>query len=220
MLDEFTLHVYTDGSCFDHPRRGGYGHRIVYLDSSDQEQTKDDYGPCFLGGTIGQMELEGCINGLKAAFDLSKQRTTKRIVLFTDASYIVKYHKTAMYQWWPKNDWTRADGSPVLNVPEWKNLLRGMQKARMQRIHLEIRKVDAHTGNVHNDAADKLAKQSANNAADRRQCVVNARKKSTHLKVKGGQPKPFGETLSIKILDSKVLRQQKTIRYRYEVISG
>lgn len=165
------------------------------------------------------MELEGCINGLEAALAFGKRQTIKCITIFTDANYIVKYHKTAMFQWWPKNDWTRTDGSPVLNVPEWKRLLRAFQKARSQNIRVEIRKVDAHSGHVHNDAADKLAKQSANNAADRRKSVASARKKITHLKVKSGRPKPFGERLQVRIIDSLVLRQQKTIRYRYEVIS-
>ncbi len=50
-LDENALNIYTDGSSFQTPRRGGVGVRFVSVDDQGEEQTIDWSPPGFRSAT-------------------------------------------------------------------------------------------------------------------------------------------------------------------------
>jgi len=44
-----------------------------------------------------------------------------KIVVLTDSLYVQKHMATARS--WARNGWRRGSGPPVLNAPQWKELL-------------------------------------------------------------------------------------------------
>jgi ribonuclease HI len=79
--EEDALNIYTDGSMLrGGPRRGGAGLLFVAVDSSGNEEHREEVLPGFTGATQNQMELEAPIQGLKMAtgrrppFDPSRYR--------------------------------------------------------------------------------------------------------------------------------------------------
>jgi ribonuclease HI len=56
-LDEEALNIFTDGSSYSTPRRGGIGFRLVFVDISGDEQVENHQPPGYRGATNQQMEL-------------------------------------------------------------------------------------------------------------------------------------------------------------------
>jgi hypothetical protein len=79
------------------------------------------------------------------------------VVIYSDSQFVIDYYKTAE-NIWSKNKWTLRSGAPVANVPIWKEFINAKRKLGKP---VEIKKVRAHSKNIHNKRADKLAKKSA-----------------------------------------------------------
>jgi len=86
MIDDDELSIYTDGSMFGSPRRGGIGFRSVYNDESGDEKTEDFCPPGYKGGTNNQMESKACIEAMKEAAIHSKIDEFSQITISTDSS--------------------------------------------------------------------------------------------------------------------------------------
>jgi ribonuclease HI len=64
MTDENALNIYTDGSCFSSPRRGGIG--IIFVFPYYMNKEKQEFAPeGYIGATNNEMELKACIMALK-----------------------------------------------------------------------------------------------------------------------------------------------------------
>ncbi len=57
-LEEEALTIYTDGSMFGSPRRGGIGIRFAWIDQNGGEETYDETLPATMNATNNEMELE------------------------------------------------------------------------------------------------------------------------------------------------------------------
>lgn len=143
------MNIYTDGSCLGNPGPGGW----AALGSS-----LSDSGPFFkiCGGdlhtTNNMMELTAAIMGLEKALDLGG----KSVKIFTDSNYV----KDGITKWiknWEKNNWKTSSGSPVKNQKLWKKLL----EVSKEFLNLEWEWVKAHNGDPNNEAADTLARKTA-----------------------------------------------------------
>ena len=134
--------IYTDGACSGNPGIGGWG--VVIL-----EKNKED---TFLNGgnnntTNNRMELTAAIEALKYFAD------KKIIKLITDSKYV----KDGIQSWiknWKKNGWKTAAKKPVKNKELWIELDNLINK---HEITWEW--VKGHTGNIHNEKADYLARR-------------------------------------------------------------
>ena len=134
--------IYTDGACSGNPGIGGWG--VVIL-----EKNKED---TFLNGgnhntTNNRMELTAAIEALKFFAD------KKTIKLITDSKYV----KDGIQSWiqnWKKNGWKTASKKPVKNKELWIELDNLINK---HEITWEW--VKGHTGNIHNEKADYLARR-------------------------------------------------------------
>ena len=60
MIDENALNIYTDGSSFSSPRRGGIGIIFVFPDYLNKEE-KEFAPEGYVGATNNEMELKACI---------------------------------------------------------------------------------------------------------------------------------------------------------------
>ena len=215
MLAENALHIYTDGSSFSSPRRGGIGIRFVLIDSLGGETTIDSRHPGFEGATNNQMELQACIEALEEADDRELATSVSKIVVHADSQYVVENWTQAMFVW-PKQRWTTRAGRPVLNVDLWKKLNRAVKSAG-HRVELEW--VQGHSRDLHNRAVDRMAKASAKSALRPALDVVSVRKKWTAESVSIGSVQMLGQRLSIRVITCQWLHQQKLWKLKYEVIS-
>lgn len=217
-LDDTALNIFTDGSSFSNPRKGGIGVRFVTIGGDGHEKIYD-YTPIgYKGATNNQMELQACIDALSLL--LSRNPSVdivgvSKIVIHTDSMYITDNINTAIYTW-SRNRWLKKDGAPVLNADQWKELLRLMVKIR---IKVEIKWVKAHKISVHNKAVDKLAKLSAKKGSRRRISVVDVRKKKSSKSSEAGSVKMESQKVTIRIIQDEYLKIQRCYRYRYEVMS-
>jgi ribonuclease HI len=218
-LDDNDLNIYTDGSSYSGPRRGGIGILFVTVDDEGNEQTDEYPLPGYDGATNNQAELEACIQALRA---VTKRRPFinpapfRRIVIRTDSKYVVENYNRALYEW-QSNRWLTRDGNPVANASQWEELIKLIFRAGKR---VEIRWVKGHRKSAHNKRADKLAKASANERGGRRLSVVKVRRKKTDRSVEPGSVGMHGQRMTIRIITDEFLRTQRINKYKYEVMSA
>jgi len=215
MLTEGALNIYTDGSSYSSPRKGGVGILFVSIDDGGNEIVQESTFPGYKGATNNQMELQAPILALRDAKRLGLIRDVRKIVIHTDSMYVCENYKRAMFEW-PKTRWAKRGGAPVLNAELWKDLVKTM---RSTGCIVEFQWVKGHAKNPHNKAVDKLAKQSAKRATQAPLTQVSVRRKRTSEKVQPGNVSMLGQRLSIRIITCEFLRVQHVWKYRYEILS-
>ena len=216
MTFEDALNIYTDGSSLSNPRRGGIGIRYIVINAAGDEEWIDECPPGYKQATNNEMELMACIVALRGIPPQLLTRNVQRIFVFTDSQY-VRDHIFHAQAYWPKSGWCNLDGKPIENVSLWKDLVREIRDAGMR---VDFKWVKGHSTNKHNKTVDKLAKQSANGFLQEPLTVQSVRKKITAEKVRIGSVPMQGQILDIRIVTDKWMREQKTWRYKYEVLPG
>ena len=214
MLEQNMLHVYTDGSSLSKPRRGGYAARFVYLDDAFNEQTENFEYRGVPGATNNQMELRGCIAGVKEISGFNSLSSINRIIVLTDSMYVVKYHPYAMGSW-RANRWIGRNG-PIKNVELWKELVRELLKVKK---NISISWVKGHSKDLHNKAVDVMARKAAQNCIGKLIHGVTVRSKRFKNDANPIVIKHCGQKFTIKIFTCIYLRQHKLYEYKFEVIS-
>jgi ribonuclease HI len=215
ILKENALNIYTDGSCLPSPRRGGIGIYMIYTDSNLNEITLDFSPPGYRTATNNQMEIKACVIALKIAQELDIDCNYRKVVIHTDSQYVWKHYPYAKYVW-PKNKWFNRDGRPILNVQEWKDLVKEVRKINK---NVEFKWVKGHSKDPNNKKVDKLAKESAKNPFYLPTNFIDVRRKKTKENTEIDSVKMLGQRISIRIITAEFLRTQKVNRYRFEVIS-
>lgn len=214
-LRDGALNLFTDGSSLPHPRRGGIGIRFVTTDAEGDEVIEDHCPPGYKGATNNQMELMACIKALELARDHAMLQAANEVWIYTDSKYVAEFYTKAIFEW-PKSRWKNRDGRPIENADLWKDLVQAIRKVR-RRFRFEW--VKGHSKNVHNRAADKLAKQSANSVLNEPLRVTSVRRKRTMQPVHLGSVTMEGQTMSMRIVTDTYMREQKVYKYMYEVLT-
>lgn len=216
MIDDDALIIYTDGSMFGSPRRGGIGFRFLYNDDAGNEKTEDFCPMGYKGATNNQMELRACIEALQETATHSRLGQFSRIIVNTDSQYVRDNVPRAIFEW-PKTKWRKKGEGAVLNAVLWKELIKEIKGLQPHRVDFEW--VPGHPGDRHNKAAHKLAQQSAKGVLNEPLTVVNVARKSTEEQVQIGCVKMHGQRIAIQIISSEFLSVQKVWRYKYQVVS-
>jgi len=216
MMKEDALNIYTDGSSYQSPRRGGIGIRFITVDEHGAEVIDDREELGYKGATNNQMELFAAVLALRIALESYDLTRFNSIELFTDSQYVSGNYKTAMFGW-SSNRWTNRNGRPVVNADRWKELIKLIKRCAPLRVNIHW--VKGHSKNVHNKAVDKLAKNSAKGLLNRSLTIVEVRRKHTHKMVEIGSVEMKGQRLRIRVLTSEYLRPQGLVKYKYEVLS-
>jgi ribonuclease HI len=216
--DEGAVIVYTDGSQFSSPRRGGIGIRLCWTNEEGHEETYDHIMPGYRDVTVPLMELKAVIEAVRL---LARQQPPvspslyRKVVVYSDATYIVNGHPNA-HGSWQRSKWHTRDGTPVQNAEQWQELLRLERRLGKP---LEVRKVKGHSKNPHNKAVDKLAKNSAKAAVNPSLAPAKLRRKRSPRSLEPGGIPMEGQRLLIHIHRAEHLRVQKIDRYRFSVES-
>lgn len=167
------------------------------------------------------MELEAPSEALKLAtsrhapFDLD---WFDKIVMRTTSLYVHDNLGTAIFVW-SRNQWTKRDGGAVLNVHEWKNLLRLMRTLRNEYglpVNFEWKKGKK---GKHAKAVDALAKQSSDSPTFGRARPNVVRRKRSPEQVDPGGVGIDGQVMTIRVIQSQYLPPpRRSTRYKYEVV--
>ncbi len=142
---EDEIFIYTDGGAVNNPGPGGYG--VVLLDGNEKREISGG----FRRTTNNRMELTAAIVALEEVLP-----TDKKIMLFSDSSYLVNGVMKKWVNSWQKNGWVKADKSPVLNVDLWKRIFHLCKGG-----DIVFKWVKGHAGNPCNERCDTLALQAA-----------------------------------------------------------
>ena len=210
------LKIYTDGSCYPSPRRGGIGVRFVGVNELGDEVIDDVELPGFKGATNNQMELYACIAGLREALEYRDLSLVSGFEIYTDSLYVADNYKSAMFEW-PTNRWRNRQDRPVLNAELWKDLVKLIRKSSPRRV--DIHWIKGHSKDSHNKAVDKLAKKSAKNPLNAPLTTVGVRRKKTSKSTEIGSVEMRGQRIRVRIITTEYLRVQGLFKYKYEVIS-
>jgi ribonuclease HI len=218
MIIEDAINIYTDGSSFSHPRSGGIGIRLVFVNEEGFEEVEDISPPGFTGATNNEMELYACIEGIKQAMDHPAFDGFRRIAIHTDSQYVSENYNRAIYEW-PGLKRCNYYGKPVANVELWKKLMRMLKALHRNQKKFKFYWVEGHSKDKHNRAADKLAKESAMKATNPPLSVVKVRRKLSSRSVEPGCVPMLNQRLSIRIITEYNLKAQRLLKYKYEVVS-
>jgi ribonuclease HI len=207
-LSENALHIYTDGSQLNRPRRqGGIGFVFVGVDSEGQPDTRQVAPPGWKGATNNQMELQACVEALKIATGnhcpVSLEALNK-VVVHSDSLYLVDNYPKAAYEW-SRNRWRKRDDSPVRNQTQWKEIVGLARRLDRMNMRLEFEWVRGHAGDPHNEAADELADASAKAMSERVLRPARVRRKLSPRKCKPGCVKLCGQVETIRIVTDEYL---------------
>lgn len=219
ILDDNALTIYTDGSCFGAPRRGGIGIHFVWVNNVGDEEIWDHSLPATFGANNQEMELEAPIEALRlvdhraAPFDPAQ---FNKIVIRTDSLYVYEHWKNAAWTW-RQSKWTTKGGAAVLHTGSWKSLIGEMQNmSNRHRLVVYFEWVNGKRGK-HAKLADKLAKQSSNNPTFAKTRPHLVRRKKTKERVEPGSVKVTGQTMTIHVVVARRLQAGRGYLYTYEV---
>ncbi|MFZ5855190.1 MAG: RNase H family protein [Chloroflexota bacterium] len=213
--DEFTLYIYTDGSTYYHLRRSGVGILFLYSAENGKERIYELDETGYKGGTIVEMEIKACTIALTEAARNDLFSKYKNVVIYSDSQFVIDNYKRAELIW-SRNKWKLSSGAPVVNTAAWKDFVSARKKLGKP---VEIHKVKAHSKNIHNNRADKLAKKSAKLPVKKSSQVVQVTRKISKKYTEKGSVKVNGQIIQIHIIQRQYLHEHKIDRYRYEVVN-
>lgn len=217
---ENALVIYTDGSLDWTGRKGGYGIVVVHIDDVGNETVLSTHAPIGVRGTTNnRMELKACIEALKMAPDIDVYNSTDRVVIRTDSMYVVRNNSYAL-SFWPKNKWKNKDGRPIDNTDLWREFARAYPKIRKKVV---IEWVKGHgkgkQKDPYNDAADKLATESAQNPLSRHEYRESVRRKKSENRARKGCVDIHGQIMDAYIIGAQWMKEHRIWKYRYQVAS-
>ncbi|MCD6600047.1 MAG: hypothetical protein J7L19_05725 [Dehalococcoidia bacterium] len=218
MVIENAINIYTDGSSFSHPRSGGIGIRLVFVNKEGFEEIENVSPSGFTGATNNEMELYACIEGIRRVMRHPSFNSFDHIAIQTDSKYVCDYYYKAIYEW-SRNRWFNKQGRPVANVELWKKLIRMLKALNRNQKKFKFYWVEGHSKDKHNRAADKLARESAKKATIPPLSVVKARRKLSSKSVDPGCVPMSNQRLAIRIITEYNLKTQRLYKYKYEVVS-
>ncbi|TKB24464.1 ribonuclease HI [Desulfopila sp. IMCC35006] len=143
--DPEAIIVYTDGGSINNPGPGGYGVVI------ETDGTRRELSGGFRHTTNNRMEMMAAIVALREL-----RRCGKKIILFSDSSYLVNGIKKGWAKKWRTRGWQKSDGQPVLNIDLWRELL-----DLLEGVDVSFNWVKGHAGNELNERCDRLAVAAA-----------------------------------------------------------
>ena len=163
------------------------------------------------------MELKACVQAFEEILKYPDIKRFKRIMMFSDSTYVVNNQKNAIYVW-PKNKYRKANGGLVENADIWKEWLKGRIKLskllRGVRIDLVWKE---RRSNDHLKAVDKLAKTASLTCDGVPFRAVGVRRH--RMPVKPGNVNFFGQRMTVYVVTAEKMKVQKMNKYSCQVIS-
>jgi len=218
VIDDTAINVFTDGSSYSGPRRGGMGMVFVVVDLDGNEVVHEHSPLGHRNATNNQMELQACVEALDyltSRYCEIEITQFSKVIINTDSLYVADNFNRAKFEW-SRSKWLTRNGAPVANAQIWKELLRRIAKIGLR---VDIAWVKGHKTSTLNKTADRLAKASAKGVLRPALTQVSVRRKKTSNTVERGSVVLSGQRLTIRIITTEYLRVQRQWKYMYEVMS-
>ncbi|MBE0481245.1 MAG: ribonuclease HI [Dehalococcoidia bacterium] len=145
------IQIHCDGACAGNGRRRNRGGWAAILVHKGRTRTVSGGEP---DTTNQRMELTACIKGLESVKD-----GRAGIDVYSDSAYLVNCFRDRWHERWVRNGWKNYRKQPVENRDLWERLLK-----LVARYDVSFHKVSGHSGNVLNEAADRLARAAMKEA--------------------------------------------------------
>lgn len=145
--------IFTDGASRGNPGPGGWGALTVVGDTITELGGRD------AKTTNNRMELTAALKALQ-----SLEKTDKKVVLYSDSSYVVN-GITKWVHGWINNGWKTKDNNDVLNKDLWKALV-----TVVQDFDIDWQNVAGHSGVKGNERVDEIATSFADDAPTNLYC--------------------------------------------------
>lgn len=141
-----TYNLYTDGSCWPNPGRGGWAYLIRNHAGMERERSGSA-----AYSTNNRMEIIGVVMGLESLGGPSV------VTLYSDSEYVVKAI-TSWMEKWRKCGWRKSlkSKTQIKNADLWARL-----DAQLQRHHVTAQWIRGHDGHPENERCDELANAAA-----------------------------------------------------------
>lgn len=218
-IDETAVNVFTDGSSYSGPRRGGAAFLIITVDEAGDEVVEEHLVHGREAGTNQEMEMLAVIEALELLGGRHSPiavREYSKVLVFTDSQYVKSNYQLALYQW-PGTKWHTRDGNPVAHARLWKRLTKASLGLP---VTVRIEWAKGHSKfNPHNKQVDKLAKQSAKGHLLGPLSPRQVRRKKSTGSTEVGSICPEGQRLTIHVIHEQWFPEQRICRYKIEVVS-
>lgn len=142
------IDLYTDGSCLSLHGDGGYAYVLQYEDMKGCRYIRTGNG-AYRNTTNNRMEMTAIIKGLQ---ELTR---SCEVCVYTDSKFISDMFSEHIIDKWVECHF-RRNGRKLKNEDLWRNMLHEINKHDVTFSH-----VKGHSGNVMNEACDKLAYAAA-----------------------------------------------------------
>lgn len=141
--------MYTDGSCNDKTKIGGWS--IVIVQHND---VKVKVG-VIEDATNNQSELVAVLNALVYAV----RKNVRDVEIVTDSLYVLN-GATKYLDVWVENGWNSGKCCPIKYRKQWKEVKKMLDSMEANGFVVRFSKVKSHSGNSLNELADVEAKKA------------------------------------------------------------
>ena len=158
-----TVDVYVDGSCYGYGSISQAGAGCgVWFGPYHELNFNCPVGSSnnIRGGQDTQSSQRAEIQAAMLAVIIASREKLLRLRIHTDSKYVLHGVSDGIAKW-KKNDWLSSKGRPIVNKGDWINLDDKIVEYERQGGTLEWKYVKAHSGNIGNENADRLAKWAA-----------------------------------------------------------
>jgi ribonuclease HI len=147
--------IYTDGSCTQKEDKCGYG---IHFPNNEFKDISEPFNK--LPKTSQRAELYGIYKSIKK---VTKKNKNMNITIHTDSLYSIN----SITKWinnWKQNNWKSSTGKSIANQDIIKKIdtLIENHEGNIKFIHVRAHTNKNDYNSIHNDIADKLAKDGAN----------------------------------------------------------
>ena len=138
---------YTDGSCTNSGKTGGYG--VVGVDSAGR--VKFARAKRETDTTNNRQEIKAILY-VMLNYGVRGDGWLRPPVVYSDSAYCVNTFNDWMFKW-KKNNWIKSDNKQ----PENLDLIKAYCMWYEKGFRIDLRKIKGHAGHIWNELADKLA---------------------------------------------------------------
>lgn len=158
MIEEELLQIYIDGSSRN--EKAGVVGIAIETNAQGEEIVTHLISQEFYNAKSSEAEILACIHALKEADISGRVAGKKEVIVYSDFQALVEGYQTLTY--WVGKGLGAKVGGVISHRDQWKALARQREYYYQKyKIKVEVKKVPAHSNNIHNNLADAKAKELA-----------------------------------------------------------